>query len=109
MRNGRVVPAQDFTTDYAAAAKHLRIPMGNPGGSASPYFCLSDFAKHWPGTTPAKKASPTPKARFVMMFTNGVDPYNGSVSPMNQDQPLRRSSYHRCPARRHRRILHLLW
>ncbi len=87
MQNGRVVPAQDFTTDYAAAAKNLRIPMGNAGGSASPYFCLSDFAKHWPGTPNEEGNAQTPKARFVMMLTNGVDPYNGSVSPMNQTSP----------------------
>jgi hypothetical protein len=85
MENGRVVPAQDFTTDYAAAAKNLRIPMGTAGASASPYFCLSDFAKHWPGTPSGEGATLTPKARFVLMLTNGVDPYNGSVSPMNQN------------------------
>lgn len=85
MQNGRIVPAQDFTTDYAAAAKSLRIPMSSSGASASPYFALSDFAKHWPGTPSAEGDTQTRKARFVMMLTNGVDPYNGSVSPMNQN------------------------
>jgi hypothetical protein len=84
MQNGRVVPAQDFTTDYAAAAKAVRIPLGTPGASASPYFCLSDFAKKWPAASPEET---THKARFVLMLTNGVDPYNGSVSPMNQSSP----------------------
>jgi hypothetical protein len=27
------------------------------------------------------------KARFVLMISNGVDPYNGSTSVMNQDSP----------------------
>jgi hypothetical protein len=27
------------------------------------------------------------KARFVLMLSNGVDPYNGSTSIMNQDSP----------------------
>ena len=27
------------------------------------------------------------KARFVLMITDGVDPYNGSTSVMNQDSP----------------------
>ena len=80
MQNGRVVSAQDFTTDHAAAANNLRIPLGTPGASASPYFCLSDFIHKWPASEGG-----TPKARFVMMLTNGVDPYNGSVSPLNQN------------------------
>jgi hypothetical protein len=78
MQNGRVVSAQGFTTDHAAAAQNLRIPLGSPGASASPYFCLSDFVQKWPSSESA------PKARFVMMLTNGVDPYNGSVDPTNQ-------------------------
>jgi hypothetical protein len=79
MQNGRVVSTQDFTTDHAAAAKNLRIPLGSPGASASPYFCLSDFVQKWPSSEGG------PKARFVMMLTNGVDPYNGSVDPTNQN------------------------
>jgi hypothetical protein len=84
MRNGTVVAAQDFTTDYAAAANSLRLPLGSPGLSASPYFCLSDFAKKWPAPAPGQSGR---KARFVLMITNGVDPYNGSTSIMNQDSP----------------------
>lgn len=80
MQNGRVVAAQDFTTDHAAAANSVRLPLGSPGLSASPYFCLSDFVQKWP-----RNSDGSAKARFVMMFTNGVDPYNGSVSPTNQN------------------------
>ena len=87
MQNGRVVPAQDFTTDHAAAAANLRLPLGSPGISASPYFCLSDFIKKWPGGSSEDGTLLAPKARFVMMLTNGVDPYNGSTSPMNQNSP----------------------
>lgn len=87
MQNGRVVPAQPFTTDHAAAAANLRLPMGSAGMSASPYFCLSDFVKKWPGGSNAEGAMLTPKARFVMMLTSGVDPYNGSTSLMNQNSP----------------------
>jgi hypothetical protein len=86
MQNGRVVPVQPFTTDHAQAAANVRLPMGSPGQSASPYFCLSDFVKNWPGGA-SEDAPATSKARFVMMLTNGVDPYNGSVSPMNQNSP----------------------
>lgn len=81
MRNGTVETAQPFTTDHAAAASRFRLPIGAPGISASPYFCLSEFVKHWPST------STGPSARFVMMITNGVDPYNGSTSILNQNSP----------------------
>lgn len=82
MQNGRVITGQNFTTDLDAAANGLRIPVGSPGLSASPYFCLSDFVKRWP-----ENGSGSPKARFVLMITNGVDPYNGSTSIMNQNSP----------------------
>jgi hypothetical protein len=81
MRNGSVFTAQSFTTDHEAASKSFRLPLGSPGISASPYFCLSEFVKHWPTD------SSRPGARFVLMVTNGVDPYNGSTSIMNQDSP----------------------
>jgi hypothetical protein len=79
MRNGMVIPTAPFTTDHAAAAARFRLPLGTPGASASPYFSLSEFVKHWPSNRPA--------ARFVLMITNGVDPYNGSTSIMNQNSP----------------------
>lgn len=92
MQNGRVVPAQNFTTNYAAAAQTLRLPQGAAGISASPYFCLSDFVKRWPSNQETQidlqqTAPPIRKARIVLMITNGVDPYNGSTSLMNQDSP----------------------
>jgi hypothetical protein len=91
MQNGRVVPAQNFTADLAAAAKTLHIPTGLPGSSGSPYICLSDFVKKWPSddmdSASMSGAAPARKARFVLMITNGVDPYNGSTNITNQDSP----------------------
>ncbi len=94
MQNGRVVSASEmpgFTTDRAAAAQSLRLPMGIRGASASPYFCLSDFVKNWPSNAENQSGpqseQPTHKARIVLMITNGVDPYNGSTSITNQDSP----------------------
>ena len=90
LQNGRVV-GNGFTSDHAAAAKALRLPFSVPGAAASPYLSLSEFAKQWPreseayGTAPAQRKQQ--KARFVLMITNGVDPYNGSVSPLNQNSP----------------------
>jgi len=82
MRNGMVdVASEDkgFSTNHAAVADALRLTLSARGISASPYFCLSEFVKHWPSNQPGP--------RFVLMLTNGVDPYNGSTSIMNQDSP----------------------
>lgn len=92
MQHGSVVADQEFTADHELAASSLRLPHGIPGTSASPYMCLSDFVKKWPGSGTGNSgngmlASARHKARFVLMITNGVDPYNGSTSVMNQGSP----------------------
>jgi hypothetical protein len=94
MQYGHVVSDQPFTANHELAASSIRLPEGLPGMSASPYLCLSDFVKHWPGAAPNAAVdgaiAPAParhKARFVLMISNGVDPYNGSTSVMNQDSP----------------------
>jgi hypothetical protein len=86
MQNGTVSVEAPFTTDHALAASKLRIPTGIPGESASPYFCLDEFVKQWPGGESTGERAPI-KARFVIMLTNGVDLYNGSTSILNQDSP----------------------
>ena len=91
MSNGRIQQESFFTTDHAGAAAKIRMPFGSPGISASPYFCLSEFVKHWP-TEGFEGAATGAKARFVLMITNGVDPYNGSTSPLNQDSPYVQSA-----------------
>ena len=91
MQNGRVVAEQPFTTDHDQVASTLHLPQGMVGASASPYICLSDFVSRWHGseqTAPTVAGlAPQRKARFAIMITNGVDPYNGSTSVMNQDSP----------------------
>jgi hypothetical protein len=67
MSNGRAVMAQKLTTDHKLAADSLRLTNGIPGITGSPYFCLSDLAKHWPSQEKAR--------RVVFMVTNGEDPY----------------------------------
>lgn len=79
MRDGSVSAKTGFTNDHEVLSKQIRIPFSAPGISASPYLCLSDFVKQWPSRTRA--------ARVVLMITNGVDPYNGSTSVLNQDSP----------------------
>ena len=71
MRNGTVNLAQGFTGDHAAAAKGLRLPVGTAGINGSPYFCLSELVKHWPGGA-------TNVRREVIMVTDGVDRYSGA-------------------------------
>jgi len=68
MGNGRAIMAGPMTTDHVQAAKYLRITTGIPGISGSPYFCLSDLAKHWPSQGKTLR-------RVVFMVTNGEDPY----------------------------------
>src|ERR1035437_3607934 len=91
MQYGHVAADQPFTTEHATAASAIHLPAGLPGMSASPYLCLSDFVRRWPGSasdsSPMGPNSPAHKARFILMITNGVDPYNGSTSVMNQGSP----------------------
>jgi hypothetical protein len=84
MRNGTVDAQEGFSADHAAVAAAIRTPIAAAGISASPYFCLSDFAKKWP----SNQRGP----RFVLMLSNGVDPYNGSTSITNQDSPYVQSA-----------------
>lgn len=92
MQYGHVVAEQPFTTDHEHAASAIHLPDGIAGMSASPYLCLSDFVKQWPRSTSGPEvidgvAPVQHKARFILMLSNGVDPYNGSTSVMNQDSP----------------------
>jgi hypothetical protein len=69
MHDGVAAFAQDPTNDHAAVAKKLRLPLGNIGVSASPYFSLEDLLKRWPQTN---------ERREVIMMTDGIDRYWGS-------------------------------
>lgn len=77
MRNGTPNLVQNFTSDHAQAVKSLRLPLGQAGISGSPYFCLSDLVKHWPGGDSNVR-------REVIMVTDGVDRYSsGRFDPEN--------------------------
>src|SRR5579872_884553 len=69
MQNGIAQVVQNLTNDHALAAKALRLPLGNPGASASPYFSLGDLIKRWP---------PSNERHEVLMITDGIDRYWGS-------------------------------
>jgi hypothetical protein len=69
MQYGRAVIASGFTAGRVIAVKSIRVPTGIAGVNASPYFCISDLAKHWPDSGhPAA-------ARHVLMITDGIDRY----------------------------------
>jgi hypothetical protein len=68
MRNGTFALAQAFTADHQQAADALRLPTAMPGENGSPYFVLSDLAKHWPSAQATGR-------RTVLMMTDGVDRY----------------------------------
>lgn len=74
MQAGASYFTQPFTADHALAAKAIHLPGGTPGSNASPYFCLSDLAKHWPSNDRHTR-------REVMMITDGVDRYNLRYDP----------------------------
>lgn len=84
MRNGRAEFPAGFSTDAEREVKAIRLPISSAGISGSPYFCLQDLVKHWPTNTGAP--------RVVLMITNGIDYYNGSVSPLNQNSPYVQSA-----------------
>jgi hypothetical protein len=69
MQNGTARVVQDLTSDHALAAKALRLPLGNPGASASPFFSLADLIKRWPESN---------QRREVIMVTDGIDRFWGS-------------------------------
>lgn len=74
MQNGQADFQQPFTTDKNLALRALHLPGGTPGESASPYFCISDLAKHWPSTNTANR-------REVIAITDGIDPYEVRYDP----------------------------
>jgi len=74
MENGVTRLAGPLSTDHSAALKALHIPSGFPGEDASPYFCLSDLAKHWPSSDPNAR-------REVVMISDGVDNYYRRYDP----------------------------
>ena len=67
MRHGSPNLVQKLTTNHEAAAGALRQPLAQPGINASPYLCLSDLIKHWPGRQSSAR-------REVIMVTDGADP-----------------------------------
>ncbi len=64
MSNATVQLVQNFTTDHAAAAKSVRLPLGNAGAFGSPYLSVIDAMKRWPASK---------NRHEVIMVTDGID------------------------------------
>jgi hypothetical protein len=64
MRNATVQIVQNFTTDHTAAAKALRLPLGNAGAYGSPYLSVIDLMNRWPASG---------NRHEVLMVTDGID------------------------------------
>lgn len=73
MQNGAALLTGPLSTDHAQVLRGLHLAKGP---SASPYFCLSELAHHWPsGDTGAR--------RVVVMVTDGVDPFYPHYDPQD--------------------------
>jgi hypothetical protein len=68
MRNATVQIVQNFTTDHEAAAKTIRLPLGNAGAYGSPYLSVTDLMKRWPENQ---------NRHEVIMVTDGIDRARG--------------------------------
>jgi hypothetical protein len=80
MRNGTVDILQNLTDDHNKTAKSLRLPFGDAGVNASPYFSISDLIKRWPEA---------PVRREILMVSDGIDRYGpGGASDPYVDQAV---------------------
>ncbi|HUB51799.1 MAG TPA: hypothetical protein VL986_06615 [Terracidiphilus sp.] len=74
MQNGNAALQGPLTSDAAAVEQGLHLTTGTPGSNGSPYFCLSELAKHWPSKVAGAR-------RAVVMITDGVDEYERQYDP----------------------------
>jgi hypothetical protein len=72
MQNGSALFSGPLSADHAEVLRGLHLPAGSPGSSGSPYFCLSDLAKHWPSADREAR-------REVVMVTDGIDLYHPGI------------------------------
>ena len=74
---------QDFTSDYARAAKALRIPVGSSAAGGSIYESVADLLKNWPRDG---------NRRGLLVISDGIDINQGIVeSEPNQNTELQRA------------------
>lgn len=74
MENGEAVFSQPLSSDPSQVLQALHLPAGPIDMSASPYFCLSDLAKHWPSKDRSAR-------RIAVMISDGIDYYDLRYDP----------------------------
>lgn len=67
LRNGAAVVVAKMTADHAQVANALRLPMAQPGISASPYMGISDLVRKWPAAE---------ARREILLISSGIDPWS---------------------------------
>lgn len=83
MRNGTVSITQQLTNDHAAAAKGVRLPLGNDGAFGSVYLSIADLIQRWPQSN---------VRRAIVMISDGIDELGGfDVSNPYVDSAVRRA------------------
>lgn len=66
--NGTVQALSQFTTDHAAAAKSIRLTLGNLGAYSSIYLSTMDLISRWPDNG---------GRREVLLIADGIDRFRG--------------------------------
>jgi hypothetical protein len=69
MRDGTVDITQNLTMEHEAAAKALRLPLGNGGAFTSIFLSIMDLLKRWPAS---------PMRREVLVVSDGIDRFGGN-------------------------------
>ena len=78
--SGSASAAADFSSDHAAVAKKLRLPLGRFGGaSPSVYLSLQDLAAHWPANDMRHE---------VLMIASGIDRLHPGIDSPYVDQAI---------------------
>ena len=80
MQNATVKIAQNLTAHHSQAAGALRLPLGYPGVSPSPFLSLSDLIKRWPAGA---------LRREVVLIGSGIDPLGGAIVNPYLDAAIR--------------------
>jgi hypothetical protein len=77
---GTAQPVAQFSTDHAAVAAKLRLPLGRLfGGSPSIYLSASDLIKRWPNTG---------ARREVLLIASGIDFLQPGIVDTYLDQAI---------------------
>jgi hypothetical protein len=74
MQYGGVQLVTQLTHNRDAVTQGIRLTAGPSYSNGSPYFCLSDLAKHWPSADATAQ-------REVLMITDGIDDYERRFDP----------------------------